>query len=80
MNNKNHMTVTAGLIAAMFLGYIVLWLTLAAFIGALFIPLYFEWYVYLTVFFLVLTAVEKANKEIIMQDAKFKAEEAGLLV
>ncbi|MEN8147471.1 MAG: hypothetical protein ABFR02_07615, partial [Campylobacterota bacterium] len=76
MNNQNHMTVTAKLIAAMFVGYIVLWVTLAAFIGALFMPLYFEWYVYLTLFFLVLAAVERTNKEIIMQDAKFKAEEA----
>ncbi len=79
MNNQDQMTITTGVIAVMLLGYIVLWVTLAAFIASLFIPLYLEWYVYLTIFFLVLAAVETVNREMIIQDANFRAEEAALL-
>ena len=79
MNNHDQMTITTGVIAVMLLGYIVLWVTLAAFIASLFIPLYLEWYVYLTIFFLVLAAVETVNREMMIQDAKFRADEAALL-
>ena len=79
MHYQNQMTVTVGLIAAILLGYIALWVSLAAFIAALFIPLYVEWYVYLTIFFLMLAIVERGNKEMTIQDAKFRTDKTALL-
>ena len=79
MHYQNQMTATVGLIAAILLGYIALWVSLAAFIGSLFIPLYLEWYVYLTFFFLILMAVERGNKEMAIQDARFRTDKTALM-